>query len=201
MINRIVRTFFVLLWFTLAIGPMAIGQSRDGPGTSPDQSLSNLVQRLKATKDPLVILDFVHWPTAFKNMPARERQAIRVSSEADLKSHFQKLFQNPDGFLKDQLSAKFPGLSEEKRKEIEHSQARLVAAMKDQRQRMQERLSKTDYQIGKVDANGNNANIELISMLEGETKISKVKLERVGSTWYLPSVRFVQEQKGGGEDR
>ena len=200
MITRIVRTLLLLFCFILTVSPTAIGQSSDGPSATPDKSLSNLVQRLKATKDPLVILDFVHWPTAFRNMPERERQGIRVSSPEDLKAHFQKLFQNPDGFLKDQLSAKFPGLSDEKRREIERNQGRLVAAMKDQRQRMQERLARTDYQIGKVEANGNNSTIELVSVLEGETKISKVKLERVGNAWYLPSVRFVQDQKSGGGD-
>jgi hypothetical protein len=201
MLTRIARAVIILLCVSLTVCFTALGQGSTGPGTSPDKTLTSLVQRLKATKDPLVILDYVHWPTAFKNMPDHERQAIKINSADELKGYFQRLFQNPDSMLNDQISSKFPGMSDDKRKELQETAVRMAAVMKDQRQRMQERLAKTEYQIGKVEAAGDNATVELISMLDGQTKISKVKLEKVGNAWYLPSVRFVQEQKGTGEDR
>ena len=79
------------------------------------QLVEEIVNRLKETGNAAVVLDYVHWPTAFENLPVSDRRLMEISSAEEFRSYVNGMVTNPQEFVRREYTTRLnasapPGL-------------------------------------------------------------------------------------------
>jgi len=57
----------------------------------PEKVVEDMLNKLKETSDYSVVVDFMHWPSAFESIGAAERKRLGIESAEQLKEHSRKI--------------------------------------------------------------------------------------------------------------
>lgn len=182
MIKHLVSGLFV---FTL-IG--IVGVPSFVCAETPEEVLQTIVDKIKQNSNPSPVVDYVDWNEAFKNAPAEQKQAMRITSPQQMKQVYKKMLQNPAATMKEQLEQRLEEIPAEQRPMMQQSVASLERLMKEKEKEIKERIQETTYKIGEAVIEGNTARVKVSQTYKGETKQEEVKLVKSGDRWLLPSV-------------
>jgi len=160
--------------------------------------VSEMIGRLKSERDPAVLLEYVHWDTAFRNFPEDQRREIQVSNPAEFRGYFEGFFRDPADFVQRQMQSRMSGMSSDQKQMLEAQFKQLANQMLDKRRRMDEKMSRAEYRIGEVEVEGNAATVELITTLDGQTRAQTLPLELINGRWFLPTMKFVESSSASG---
>lgn len=156
-----------------------------------------MIDRLQKTSDPVVILDYVHWPSAFAAYPAEEKQVSDIKTPEELKEYTRAILSDPQKFMNErfeQIAARAPP---EVAKQMRESSKQVMAAMGEIKRRISARIKDTQYSIERVDIiSDGRAKVVLRIVLDQERKRSPVIFEKHDGVWYLPSIDFAQAEGG-----
>lgn len=170
-----------------------------GPGVAaptPEGTVQEMLTRLKQERDPAVMLQYVHWQSAFDNFPSAQRQEMGVDSPAAFQKYFENFFKDPSHFMREQLRGRLDALPENQRAAVQSQMDHMVQMFAEKRKEMDEKMGRTEYTIGSVDKQGNAATVEITSSLDGNQRTQRIPLEFIDGRWYLPTMKFVQDKAG-----
>ncbi len=189
-VSKILQRLWVLRIFLLvcALAPFPVCAQEPGPR----EVVAQIVLRLKESKSPLVILDYVHWPSAYASFPEREKIAINVQSAEDLKRYYDKVFTDPSALIREQIAPKIKALPEDKRPELDAKLAAMEGVIKARFAEMTDMLARTEYQLGAAKEEGDTAVVELTTVLDGNSSSHDVRLIKIDNRWRLPVPQFVR---------
>ena len=165
----------------------------------PAKRLQTIITQLQTSKDTSLIANYVHWDTAFKELPAQQKAMLKVSNAEQLKSFFVRVNKNPKELMMEQLKESLAQMPEEQRTQIQ-SQLEQVA---DQAQavfeeKKQEFLA-AEYTVGEAKIEGEKASVVLNAKSGEETRSENIDFILVDGTWYLPSLaKFSPVPEKGG---
>ncbi|MFN8392157.1 MAG: hypothetical protein U0136_17830 [Bdellovibrionota bacterium] len=157
-------------------------------GTSPDATVKEIVDKMKAEGNPAVIVEYVNWEKAFSQFPQQQKDQLNVKSSAELKSFFHEMLANPSGVMRKQMESKLGTVPPEKQEEAKAQIDQIEGMMKRKETELKERLTETTYEVGKPEITGNTATVKLTQSYKDQKKVEDVKLEKDGDRWLLPSV-------------
>ncbi|MCC6931868.1 MAG: hypothetical protein IT292_01245 [Deltaproteobacteria bacterium] len=180
----------LILIVTLVILPLT------AQAAGPEEMLRGVVESLKTSGDPKVLLKNVHWQTAFDNLSDYQRQTMKVGSPQALENYYVRLFDDPAGAIKAQLEDYTVGMNDEAKKLNAEQINRVASLMKTQIEEGKQKLKSVQYEIGQADIKDNRAIIKLTSIHAGKTAETYVKMIRIGDRWYFPSLDIVASTSG-----
>ena len=164
--------------------------------SSPEDSLRTIIEQVKATGEPKIVLENVHWPTAYQNLSESQRQAMKVASSEELRKYYTNLFENPAAVISARLADYTKDLNSDSQKMSAEQIAQVSNLMKAQIAQAKQKLKNVQYQIGKADIQENRALIKLTSTFEGKNRESYIKMILVGDRWMFPSLDLVATTSG-----
>jgi hypothetical protein len=185
-----------LLGSLILSGESAFAQIGEDQG--PRLVVQSIAGDLQREKNPAVILNYVHWPSAFSSLKAEERTRLKITSPEGMKNYFEGFFRDPGEFLKKELTERLEAMPQEKRASYAERFDHSVALMKKKQSEMKQRLASTSYSTGRVSVDGENARVELVSTVQGETRRELIPLVKVNGRWYLPSPSALVGRVSGG---
>ena len=186
----------ILLIALICLSILVLGNRVSLAETStPKAIVEEMVTRLKASGDATVVLDYVHWPTAFANLPLNERRLMEISSPEELREYVKSMVSNPQEFVRKEFASRMQNVAPKDRETAKHDMEITVAKIQEQKTQIQKSISRTEYKIGEPDQTSDtNVTIPIIASLDGQTKTSSVALQQIEGKWYLPAMDFVYSQ-------
>lgn len=154
--------------------------------SDPRALVQRIVNDMKEERSPSVILAYVHWPTAYADLPVAERTRMRVSSPEGMRRYFERFFTDPRAFLQEDLANR-PGLTASEREDAAEEIEKVVELMTEKQGDIRRRIERTTYQVEEPRITGNRALVQLVSSLDGVTHREPIALVRINGDWYLPS--------------
>ncbi len=158
----------------------------------PEVVVQSMLTELKSEADPAVLLDYVHWPTAWKSFPQTQRDKIGIRSPEELKEYFENFFKDPDQFIEKYIMSRYEG----SQALPEQSITKMAETMKRKKAQMREKMKNTSYEIGKSTIQGNAASVEIVSTLNGKSKSQTLPLQNIDGKWYLPTMKLLDDSQG-----
>lgn len=172
----------LLVTFFLAITPAFAA-------STPEAAATEAIAKMQMAKDLLVVLDYVHWETAFKMMSSAERADLNVSSASELRSLYRKLVADPASYLRSnvlavQAATSFGGPIVEAMAQgfafsVEKAKQQIVGAI---------------YTVSSISSTSNAAYVEISASGSLGQYQKKVQLIKIQDKWYVPSPREFDSQ-------
>lgn len=189
------RAFFLLCFFVALVcvpsANVAWGE------TDPRAVVKAMLSRLKQTGEPVVILDYVHWPSAYANFPEAERRAMGITNADQLKAHVTKMLSDPSGFARERAQEMIANLPADRQAKVREQMNQMAAGLEAKTSEMRTKMSRIDYAVGNARIQGAFADVPIVSTLDGQTKTSDIKLQFIEGSWYLPTFEFAKAQSAG----
>ncbi len=161
---------------------------------SPGETMEKIISSLKANPGIAGIADYVHWETAYKQMPSSQLQEMGISSATDLKKFYIDAQTDPGSIIRRQMKQR--GLPPQQAQMMEQQIAMLSENLKKRMAEQHEKLMRTKFDIGEAAINGAEAKIPLTTSLDGTEKQDTVTLRKYGSEWLLPGLSFLDSTQG-----
>ena len=165
----------------------------------PTDTVKAAIEAIKQTGDPAAMIEYVHWDTAFADLPAEQKKSMKVSSGAELKNFFLQFFKDPSIMIKpkiEEMKAKVPA---EKQAQFEQQMLALTTTMQQKLAEAKEKLKTIQYEIGKATVVGDSASVPLTSTIDGKSSTKELKLINIDGKWYFPSLMLTGKQPGEPE--
>ncbi|MCB0346393.1 MAG: hypothetical protein KDD66_14835 [Bdellovibrionales bacterium] len=157
---------------------------------TPAQTLEKIVASLKANPGIAGIADFVHWQTAFEQMPAPQLKEMGISSPEDLKKFYIEAQNDPGAIIRRQMKQR--GLPAEQAQMMEQHIAAMSTQLKQRMDEQHTKIKRTTFEIGEASVNGSEAKIPLTTSVDGKQKEDVVTLRKYGNEWLLPGLAFLE---------
>ncbi len=154
----------------------------------PSKVLEKLVAELKKSGEPAVIVDYVHWPTAWKALKPEEKAMTKSNSPAELKEYFRKFLSDPKKVLRGQIEGHLVGLDGGDQGAMEERISSIIAQVEEQFTQGSEVLVNSEYQVGKEVIDGYKAHVELKSSYQGQSKLESIDFIKIEDHWLLPKM-------------
>jgi len=183
------RFFWITICLLFCIQVVSVAPA--SAQAAPEEMVIEMVDRLKSERDPSVLLEYVHWDTAFDNFPEEQRREIDVSSPGEFRGYFEGFFRDPANFIQKQMKGRMAGMTPEQQQMMQAQFEQMAASMVEKRRKIDEKMSRAEYKVGQIDLKGNTATVELITSLDGQTRSQSLPLELINGKWYLPTMKFV----------
>lgn len=198
--SKILNKYFLPFFISFLVVPLALipVHTRAATQDNPGVVVQEILDRLKKEEDPSVILDYVHWPSAWKSFPQSQRDQMGISSEEDFKSYFETFFQEPEEFVQKYVLARYKNSDT---KLSDESLERMADMMKRKKDEIKQKMKNTTYALGDISTQGNAATVEVKSTLDGKTKTQTLPLQSIDGKWYLPTMKFLEENQTGQTGR
>lgn len=167
-----------------------------GGGGGPEQMVKEMVDRLKSSRNPVVILEYVHWPTAWERLGESDRRQMAVTSAEGLRAYYEQILNDPQAFARREVERAIAGMPPEQQRMATAGMSGMLEDLRQLTDRMRERIRETRYEIGVASVRDERGQVELRSTLDGRTERSLLEVIRVGNRWYLPGTEFAQQPGG-----
>lgn len=159
----------------------------------PHETMENIVASLKKTPGIAGIADFVHWETAFNEVPAPQRQEMGITSAQELRKFYIEAQSDPGAIIRRQMKQR--GVPPQQADVLEQQIAALSQNLKQRMQQQHERVMRTKFEIGDTEIHGDEAKIALTTTLDGKSKEDVVTLKNYDGHWLLPGLSFLEPEK------
>ena len=193
-----VCALFAVLLSALLLSTLLLPHSRaQADQSSPEGVIAEMTSRLKSSRDPVVILDYVHWPSAYAAYPEDQKRLQNLVSPEALATHMKGALGDPEHYLKEQFESRAQRMPPELATKLRASSDALVESMRQVRAHIQERIGDTTYRVVRSESvSPERARVILAITLGEETKESTIELQRIEGRWYLPTIDFARDEGG-----
>jgi len=157
-------------------------------GSSPGEVLNQLVKELKVSKDPAIVVKYVHWPSAWKSLKPGERELTKTKSPEDLKNYFKLLLTEPRTVLKKQLTGHLSDLEGENKAMLQTKMDSILEQVSEKFIEGSRILVNSDYEVGKETIAGDKGTVELKASFGGQSRAEVIEFIKISNNWWLPSV-------------
>lgn len=161
--------------------------------------VARLLQDFKTKRSAAVILDAVHWQSAFDSFPKDERARINVRTADELRTHYERALINPAEYARTSLERQMAVSSPSEREKLKRMMALFSTKFEEQLQRMRNQIGNADFDIKDIQVNGSDAVVGVGIKLEGEEeRVNKLALRRLADPstgqprWYLLTPSFAR---------
>ena len=162
---------------------------------APEDTVKEIVGKLKANGDPGVVLEYVSWDDAFKETPPQVLQSLGVKDAAGLKEQTLKLMAEPAKFVRQKMVEKISTLPPEKQAEMNGQLDQLTQRVEKEFADMKEKLKRTDFTVGESEISGDTALVDISAKVDGSSQDNKLKLVSRNGAWLLASPEFGKRQQ------
>lgn len=162
--------------------------------STPEGTLKEIVDSLKSSREPAVMLDYVDWPGAFGRISPEQRASLGAKDPAELKTVFTLMLKDPAEFIRRRLEATMPRGGDGAM--VQQALTVGVQAAQDQARRMRDKIAQTDFQVGAAVRNGQGAKVPLTTTVDGVSRTTEVELELVDGRWLLSTLGLVGSEAG-----
>lgn len=166
-----------MLFLTLLAAPLAAEE--------PQAVLQKIMNRLKQTGDPRVVMEYVDWQTQFNRLTPEQRQAFAITSPAEYRAFAERALTNPSSEMRGSLKKELAGAKPEDQKIADDAARQVEATFNQRREEVKRDIMAADYRVGAAKITGSTAKVELTTTLRGESSTSEVDFIRVGDRWLL----------------
>lgn len=149
----------------------------------PSDTVRAIIQDMKAKKDMGVVLDHVHWPSAFKGNPAAAQ--LGATTPEELKNKMKAAMTDPMSVLEEHLDAQMGSMPPAQKDQFLKMMAKTVEGSK---QKMVDDLVATEFTVGKSIVEGENAKVEVTTLKKGKEEKDTVELILVDGKWFLTNM-------------
>lgn len=158
--------------------------------STPDGTVKEFVEKIKAAGSPSPIVEYIDWARAFAEFPEAQKSQLKITSADGMKTFFKEMLANPAKAMKAQMEARLAQLPPEQQESAKASLVQLETMMQQKEAEMKDRIAKTEYKIEgtEVDPTGKKATVKLTQTYQGQAKTEEIKLEKTGERWLLPSL-------------
>ena len=184
MLKQVMFSVFVL--FT-AISSHAI--------TKPEEAVQEMVTKLKQAGDYAVLLDYVHWETAFTQMSAQEKQALQAQNPSQLKTVVKEFLISPKKAILSKVGKDMEALPSEQKEMMTKMLTQQAEQIQTERAKRNQEIKRTEFKVGNAKVNGSRASVEVTELLDGQSKTRNIDLVLIANRWWLPSSDFAQKKQ------
>ncbi len=186
-ISALLPAFLIWLGLSLAAAPaFALA--------TPEETVKEIIGKLKESGDPAVIIEYVSWEDAFKETKPEVLGALGVTDAKGLKEKTKQLMAEPAKFVRGLLEPRIAALPPDKREIMSAQIEPLTKKVEKEFEEGKAKIKRTDFVIGKSEVTGETAIVEVKATLDGKTQENKLKLVKRGDKWLLPSSEFARSQ-------
>lgn len=150
---------------------------------SPELAAQNAINEMQKSRDLAVVLDYIHWETAYKTMTAAEKAELKVDSPSQLRALYTKLVKDPAAYLRSNMQ-RDPAASGTS--PVVEAMAQGFAFSVEQ---AKQRIITADYKVFPVSSTKHTAYVEILATSNLGTYKKKVQLIQIKDKWYAPSPR------------
>lgn len=174
------KTLLSLL-FVLCLASHAYANTTASP--APEVAAMQAITEMQKSRDLAVVLNYVHWETAFKSMTPTEKADLKVTSASELRALYTKLIKDPASYLRNNLQA--TNQSDGVNPVVEAMAQGFAFSVEQAKQR----IINADYTVFPVSATKHTAYVEILADSNLGTYKKKVQLIQIQNKWYAPSPR------------
>lgn len=183
--------------FSLAASILILSSQAFAQMSAAD-TLKEIAGKVKAARSPEPVVEYVDWNDLYKTMDEKAIAELKVTSAADLRDHFTRIFRDPGAYATDIINKQISEGPEDQRAAMREASRTMREALDKKTQEMRDSLGKTEFTIGKAEEKGDLAQVELISEREGQKSTDNVSMKKIGDKWYLTSPNLGVGQNAGG---
>ncbi|RMG39690.1 MAG: DUF4878 domain-containing protein [Candidatus Dadabacteria bacterium] len=159
---------------------------------SPSDTFKEMVARVKKEGRPSVMLDYVHWDSAFKELSAQEKQQLGVNNSKEFKAYLSGIFDNPRKFVTERMGSYLNQMPPEQREAMVNQ---MVAGMEKESAKMKKEMMESTFKILDEKTDGDRATLTVQTKSADKTETEKIHMVQVGGKWYLSSGTFAGGSK------
>ena len=183
--------------------PSAATGASAGGAETPDQALNRIIGKVKEKHSMVAVIDDVDWDAAYQLFPVERHNTIinvpKVTGPDDLKAYFEEVFGDPKVRTQKTKArliedAKNKGTSTEAASGMVEA---LEMAFERSHLTIQATIDMSSFKTGEVKADGDKAQVQLVTTRQGMTTVKEVMLVKKGGRWLLaePSLISTRGQK------
>lgn len=165
---------------------------------SPESRVKEMIRKLNSSGSYSALLDYIHWPSSFSELPAAERKKMGVRRPEDLKQRVKSLMENPEKVFQEQWQARVKSMSPEQKQVMEGVYKQQLGKMSATLTEMKEKVRRTRYKVLDSSTKGDSAVVTVEGVVDGRTKLREIDLKKIQGQWYLPSMNFGKGQMSPG---
>ena len=156
----------------------------------PESAISDMLSMLRARGNPLPLLDYVDWETAYKKLDSEQLPKgliADVKSPQDYRSQVKRILENPERFVNAQAKSIIRDLKPKDRAVANQFLPLLPQLIESEIERFKQKQKRTRYKVGTAKLTENLAKVPIESDFEGKKQMHTISLIKKGTRWYLTS--------------
>jgi len=172
-------SIFSIMFLTLLSPVFALADS-------PEATVTEAIAAVKKTGSPASVLEYVHWESAFKDLSAEQRTAMKVNSPPELKAFYAKALSNPETLVDEQIARLGSSVPPEQKQFLLVQMEQLKTQMRQKMKEQEKKIMDASYQVVGTDIKGDTAVVNVQSTMPGEAPTQhKLNLVNVEGKWLL----------------
>ena len=189
---RSAKSLFVSAFFSasLALTVSPLVPSFAQAAATPEDTVKEIVSKLKESGDPGVVLEYVSWEDAFKDAPPQVLQSLGVKDAGGLKAQTERLMEQPAAFVREKMVQKIATLPPAQQEMMNQQLDSLTKKVEDDFADMKAKLKRTEFKVGKSSVTGDAATVDISATIDGTSQDSELKLLKRNDNWLLASPEF-----------
>lgn len=163
--------------------------------TTPDGTVLELLSELKNTQNPLVVVDYVNWESAYQIYSQNQGGLDSEASSPDkLRNLYRLLFTGSPGLILKKIAPRLANISSaEQRKILDHLKSINEGALRSGEKLRDPNLATLLFEIRKTQIDGSRATVDLFITDKGKSRLEKLPLIKTGEVWLLERVCIVED--------
>ncbi len=178
-IARAIQSGIIALAALFAISAVASAE------LNAQQTVEQLLGKLQKSGSLTEVLEYVHWPTAYKNLTPEQSRMLEVGSPQALRSTTENLLKNPGKALTERLTSRFGNVAPEQKAMIEQMLSQQTSEVNRKIQDAQAQMKRAQYKILKTQEQGATATVLVQAEVDGKVDQRPIQMSKIDGRWYL----------------
>ncbi len=154
---------------------------------TPEQVVNEMLTKMKAAGNFSPVVEFIHWPTAYKQMLEGKPNAVFVaSSPNELKEVVRKFVVAPSELVKEKFAPTMAALPEEQRKSMEAMLSQQLSKVDQEAKQRAADLVQATFKVKNTTVSNGGAKVEVEQTIAGKVDLWTLNLQQIDGEWYLP---------------
>ena len=163
---------------------------------TPETTVKEIVDKIKAAASPSPIIEYVDWDGAFQGLPEEQKAMMKITSSSEMKGLYRKILEDPIAAMKEKMKEQMATIPAEQQAAAQQQMAHMEEMIGQQKAKMTEQIKATEYEIGKSTVDGDKATVKLTQSYQGQKREEEIALVKKGDKWLLSSVDMFKPRQG-----
>lgn len=153
--------------------------------STPKGTVIEVIKALKKKGSYEAVLNFIHWPSAFKDLRNEEKKAFNISSPNDLRKYLAKAVANPEQLMRKRFEIMLAGKSEEEKRKFNQVLDKQLEQIRVRQKQLKQKIKDSSFSIVGVKQGQDTAQVELKARFNNTSETKPLNLIKVSDKWYL----------------